>query len=87
MISNSLRIEYLKLDAATPYQNAPRVHNRAKRRKLRKLIERFGQVVPIIVDPEHVIIDGHAVHAVLREMGVEQIAVLVAPVVHSLRSL
>ncbi len=28
----------------------------------------------IIVDPEHVIIDGHAVHAVLREMGPEQIA-------------
>ncbi len=79
MTSNSLRIEYLQIDAVKPYKNAPRVHNRAKRRKLRKLIERFGQVVPIIVDPDNVIIDGHAVHAVLREMGAEQIAAVVAP--------
>ncbi|MBA3519479.1 MAG: DNA modification methylase [Rhizobiales bacterium] len=73
-----MNITYLDLDAVRPYEKAARVHNRAKLRKLRKLIERFGQVVPIIVDPDHVIIDGHAIHAVLREMGEEQIAAVVA---------
>ena len=78
MRSNSLTIDYLPIDAVRPYGNAVRIHNRTKYRKLRKSIERFGQLVPIIVDPEHVIVDGHAVHAVMRELGAEQIAVVVA---------
>jgi ParB-like chromosome segregation protein Spo0J len=74
---NSLSITYLRVEAVRPYVHAARHHNRAKLRKLRKLIERFGQL-PIIVDQDHVIIDGHAVHAVMRELGAEQIAVVVA---------
>ena len=77
MLTNSLTITYLRLDEVRPYSGAARHHNRAKLRKLRNLIERFGQL-PIIVDQNNVIIDGHAVHAVMRERGAEQIAVVVA---------
>lgn len=77
MRTNSLTIDYLPLEDVRPYAGAVRHHNRAQLRKLGKLIERFGQL-PIIVDQNYTIIDGHAVYAVLRDLGVEQVAVVVA---------
>jgi hypothetical protein len=68
MRTNSLTIDYLPLGDVRPYAGAVRNHNRAQLRKLAKLIERFGQL-PIIVDDNYTIIDGHAVYAVLRDSG------------------
>jgi hypothetical protein len=42
------------------------------------LVRHFGPVVPILVDPDRVIIDGHAVHAALAELGYDEIAVVIA---------
>jgi hypothetical protein len=61
----------------TPSPHAARSHNRKQRRKLEALLRRFGQAVPIIVDPDHVIIDGHAVHAGLIDLGYDEIAAVV----------
>ncbi len=43
-----LKIVFLKLDEVRPYGDAARVHNRTKLRKLRKLIERFGQAASCV---------------------------------------
>jgi DNA modification methylase len=74
---NALEIVHLPIQAVTPSPHAARSHNRKQRRKLEALLRRFGQAVPIIVDPDHVIIDGHAVHAGLIDLGYDEIAAVV----------
>jgi DNA modification methylase len=74
---NALEIIHLPIQAVKPSPHRVRVHNRKQRRKLEALLRRFGQAVPILVDPDHVIIDGHAVHAGLIDLGYDEIAVVV----------
>jgi hypothetical protein len=56
LMRNALEIVHLPIQAVTPSPHAARSHNRKQRRKLEALLRRFGQAVPIIVDPDHVII-------------------------------
>jgi DNA modification methylase len=74
---NSLEIIHVNIDDVKPYANHARVHNRKKRLKVEKLLRTFGQIAPIIVDSENVIVDGHAVHAGLKDLGYEQISAVV----------
>ena len=53
-----------------------RRHDRRKIAKLKKLIGHFGQVAPIIIDANQVIIDGHAVWQAMRELGSGDIATI-----------
>jgi ParB-like chromosome segregation protein Spo0J len=75
---NALDVVYLSIKDVKPYENPARVHNRKQRRKLVSLLRKFGQVTPIIVDAANVIVDGHAVHVGLQELGCDEIAVVVA---------
>ena len=75
---NALHVVYLPTKEVKPYENHARVHNRKQRRKLVSLLRKFGQVTPIIVDAANVIVDGHAVHVGLQELGYDEIAVVVA---------
>src|SRR6202162_1983219 len=74
---NSLEVVQLPITEVKPCPRPVRVHNRKQRRKLKALLRRFGQVAPILVDAENVIIDGHAVHAALIELGFDEIAAVV----------
>jgi DNA modification methylase len=65
------------LPVSPPSLHHAREHNRKKRRKLAKLLERYGQITPIIVDQDHVIVDGHAVHATLKGLGCREIMAVV----------
>lgn len=76
-MQNSPEIEYRPIGLLTRSPRSARVHNRKKLKKLQKLIERFGQVVPILVDQHGEIVDGHAVHEVMTNLGYDEIAVLV----------
>lgn len=76
-MKNSLEIIYLPIAAVRPSPHTARNHNQAQRRKLRSLLEKYGQVAPIIVDANHEIVDGHAVHAVLQELRYDEIQVVV----------
>jgi hypothetical protein len=60
-----------------PYPGHARNHNKRQIEKLKKLIRHFGQVVPIVVDREGVIIDGHAVWTAMCELGSGEIAAIV----------
>jgi DNA modification methylase len=76
-VKNSLEILYPPISAVKPSPHAARQHGKQQCRKLKSLITKFGQVAPIIVDADHVIVDGHAVYETLLELGYEEIAVVV----------
>jgi hypothetical protein len=60
-----------------PYPGHARNHNKRQIEKLKKLIRHFGQVVPIVVDRDGVIIDGHAVWTAMCELGSGEITAVV----------
>lgn len=74
MAKNALEIVHRKIAELKPYSNNPRVHNRTQRRKANSILRRFGQVVPIIVDAEDVIIDGHLIVEELKALGYDEVA-------------
>jgi DNA modification methylase len=76
-LKNSLEIVYLKATAIKPSPHAARQHSRAQRRKLKSILGRFGQVVPLPLDAvSGTLIDGHAVFDALVELGHDEIAVV-----------
>jgi hypothetical protein len=75
-IRNSNECRWVPIDSIKPYGRQVRRHDRRKIAKLKKLIGHFGQVAPIIIDANLVIIDGHAVWQAMRELGSGDIAVI-----------
>ena len=76
-MKNSLEILYPSIKTLKPSPHTARQHNRHQRRKLTGLLKRFGQVMPIIVDENYAIVDGHAVYETMVELGYDEIAVVV----------
>ncbi|MPY72554.1 MAG: hypothetical protein GEU92_21195, partial [Alphaproteobacteria bacterium] len=74
MSANTLDVTYRKIADLRSYTNNPRVHNRAQRRKINSILRRFGQVAPIIIDPEGVIIDGHLIVEEISSLGFDEVA-------------
>ena len=68
-LRNSLDWQSFPIDQIKPYAAHSRVHNKRQIEKLKKLIRHFGQVIPIVIDREGVIVDGHAVWQAMRELG------------------
>ena len=77
MIGNSLQIEHRNWAELKPYPNTPRIHTPKQRKKLEAILRHFGQIAPILIDEKNVIVDGHLVAEVWKDLGNEQIAVLV----------
>ena len=73
-IRNSREMHLIPIDSVKPYDRHARRHSKAKIEKLKKLLAHYGQVAPIIVDDNNVIISGHALHAAMRELGAGEIA-------------
>jgi ParB-like chromosome segregation protein Spo0J len=77
-MSNQPQIGIVPIGSLTPYDKSARIHNRRQRRKLRALLKRFGQVLPIVIDDNGVIVDGHAVWEELINLGYTELQVVVA---------
>ena len=75
---SALQIIEWRLEDLKPYENSPRTHNRAQRRKLLAVLRKFGPLVPIVIDPNGVIVDGHLLHECLRELGYKTVPTVVA---------
>jgi DNA modification methylase len=73
-IRNSSEWISLPIDSIKPYSRSVRRHSRRQITKLKELIGHFGQVAPIIVDANRVIVDGHAFWQAMRELGSGEIA-------------
>ena len=74
---NSFEWQSFAIGQLKPYPGHARNHNKRQIEKLQKLIRHFGQVMPIIVDRDGVIIDGHAVWRAMQELGSGEIAAVV----------
>ncbi len=74
---NSLEWHTFAIERIKPYPAHSRIHGKRQIDKLKKLIQHFGQVVPIIIDREGVIVDGHAIWQAMRELGSGEIATIV----------
>jgi len=76
-LSNAPRIEHVPIASLKPYAGSARTHTAAQHRKARSILSRFGQVVPIVIDQDCVIIDGHMVVEELAALGYDEVAVIV----------
>ncbi len=77
VLKNSTEWQWISTKAVKPYARHARNHNKRSIEKIKKIIAHYGQLVPIIVDPNNVIIDGHAVWQSMSELGSDTIAVVV----------
>ncbi len=76
LLRNSTEWQSVPIDSVTPYGRQVRRHNKKKVEKLKKLIGHFGQVAPIVIDGNDVIIDGHAAWLAMKELGAGEVAVI-----------
>ena len=73
-----MKIEQLPLSELTPYENNPRI-NAGAVAGVKASIEKFGYLVPIVVDKDMVIVTGHTRYAAMQEIGIEdEVPVIVA---------
>jgi len=77
ILKNSNEWKWVSIKAVKPYARHARRHHKRTIEKVKKVIAHYGQIVPIIVDPNNVIIDGHAVWQSMTELGSGEIAVVV----------
>jgi len=73
---NGPELKYVSIDGVHPFKNHPRRHKASQLEKLTALIRHFGQVVPIIVDDQNIIVDGHAIWQAQRELGADEVLVV-----------
>ena len=73
----AVKIVYKPLDGLYYYENNPRRNEKAVK-AVRKSIEEFGFLNPIIVDNENVIICGHTRFLAAKRLNMETVPVIVA---------
>jgi len=71
-----MKIETVPIDSLKPDSDNVRNHNEANIESIRKSLNRFGQVDPIIVDADDVIRSGNARWQVLKDMGKTHVVVM-----------
>ena len=71
------RIEVWKIGDLTPYDKNPRTHSEEQTKQIAASIAEFGFVSPILVDKEAGIIAGHGRWAAAKELGMEEVPVVV----------
>ncbi len=74
-----MKIVNIKLDEITPYWRNPRVNDDTVP-ALVKSIERYGFRVPITLDKDNVIINGHTRFKAVRELGWDEVPCVVADI-------
>jgi len=72
-----LRVEQAPIDSLIPWPGNPRIMTEAERAKLRRSIERFGFVEPVVARRrDRVMIGGHQRWLVAKEMGLTTVPVV-----------
>lgn len=74
---SNLKIELVELSKIKPYENNPR-HNEKAVDGVANSIKKFGFKVPIVVDKNYVIINGHTRYLASQKLGLERVPVIVA---------
>jgi hypothetical protein len=71
-----MNIQNLRLDTIVPYWRNPRKNDVAVE-KVKKSIEEYGYVTPIVVDTKLTIIAGHTRYRALKELGYDEVPVII----------
>lgn len=71
------KVTYMDVDSLIPYANNPRLNDNAVD-AVAASIKEFGFKVPIVVDSENVIINGHTRLKAAHKLGLRQVPVIVA---------
>ena len=71
------KVTYLDVDSLIPYANNPRLNDNAVD-AVAASIKEFGFKVPIVVDGENVIINGHTRLKAAHKLGLKQVPVIIA---------
>lgn len=71
------KVTYMDVDSLIPYANNPRLNDNAVD-SVAASIKEFGFKVPIVVDSENVIINGHTRLKAAHKLGLTQVPVIVA---------
>ena len=71
------KVTYIDVDSLIPYANNPRLNDNAVD-AVAASIKEFGFKVPIVVDGENVIINGHTRLKAAHKLGLKQVPVIVA---------
>ena len=74
---NKTKVTYMDADSLIPYANNPRLNDTAVD-AVAASIKEFGFKVPIVVDGENVIINGHTRLKAAHKLGLKQVPVIVA---------
>lgn len=74
--NDRLRTEYLDPSTLKPIEGSPRYHPKSQIRALKKSLQAFGQVLPILIDAENRIISGLALCQVAKELGLAEVMVI-----------
>tara|TARA_R110002020_G_scaffold72817_6_gene187113 strand:- start:118 stop:705 length:588 start_codon:yes stop_codon:yes gene_type:complete len=69
-------IEFLDIEKIIEYPTNPRLHTEKNIDRITSVLKEFGQVVPILVNKENVILDGHLRLKAAKKLGWNQIQVL-----------
>jgi DNA modification methylase len=59
------------------YENSPRTHNSRQYRKVSALIKKYGPVVPLVVDPNGVVVDGYLRLQCMKDLGYRKVPTVI----------
>lgn len=71
------KIIMMKIEALKPYENNPRLNDNAVE-SVANSIKEFGFKVPIVVDKDNVIVNGHTRWKASQKLGLKEVPVIVA---------
>lgn len=77
MKTENLNVKMMPIDDLIPYDKNPRINENAVY-SVAESINEFGFKVPIVVDKNHVIINGHTRLKAARSLGMEKVPVVIA---------
>lgn len=72
-----MKLENISLQDLNPYENNPRINNKAIKSVMNSIRE-FGFKVPIVITKDNVIVAGHTRYKASLELGLEKVPCIIA---------
>src|SRR3954451_14554824 len=76
-LSNALKSRVIGIDEIHPSGNRVRSRTSRALKKLARSLDFYGQVLPVVVDDNFEIVDGHSVWEALKSLGCRNVWILI----------
>ncbi|MEO0144024.1 MAG: ParB/Srx family N-terminal domain-containing protein [candidate division WOR-3 bacterium] len=77
-MKDKIKIIWIDIDKIKRYENNPRIHTEEQIEKLKKSIQQFGFLVPIVIDKNYQIVAGEGRYIASKELGLKEIPCIIA---------